>query len=56
MISSYIDRLLFKGVPDGKVWKKVFTNVENVKNLSAYMHKLNMKYAIFYNKKYNRVG
>ena len=34
----------------------LLVNVEKVDNLSSYMHKLNMKYAIFYNKKYNRVG
>ena len=30
--------------------------VNNVTNLSAYMHRLNTKYAQYYNKKHNRVG
>ena len=31
-------------------------NVNKVINLVKYMHRLNMKYSTFYNKKYNRVG
>ena len=30
--------------------------VNKIENLSSYMHKMNMKYAMFYNRKYNRVG
>ena len=29
---------------------------DNIKELSKYMQRLNMKYGIYYNKKYNRVG
>lgn len=29
---------------------------DKLKNLSSYMHRLNTKYANYYNKKYNRVG
>ena len=31
-------------------------NTENIKNLSDYMHKVNTRYALYYNKKYKRVG
>lgn len=34
----------------------ILINVESTENLSKYMHRLNTKYAIFYNKKHNRVG
>lgn len=34
----------------------ILLSTGNVSNLSKYMQKLNTKYAIYYNKKYNRVG
>ena len=34
----------------------ILVNSSNSENLSSFMHKINTKYAIYYNKKYNRVG
>jgi len=34
----------------------ILLKTEVLDNLSKYMHKINTKYAIYYNKKYNRVG
>ena len=34
----------------------ILLNTENIRNLSDYMHKVNTRYALYYNKKYNRVG
>ncbi len=33
MISSYIDCLLFKGVPDGKVWCKCSVTIDVKQNI-----------------------
>lgn len=34
----------------------ILIETKKIENLSKYMHRLNTKYALFYNKKYNRVG
>lgn len=33
----------------------ILIKTQNIENLSSYMHKLNCKYARYYNKKYDRV-
>lgn len=34
----------------------ILIEVQSIKELGKYMHRLNTRYAIYYNKKYNRVG
>lgn len=34
----------------------LLVSIKNVEDLSKYMHKINTLYALYYNKKYNRVG
>lgn len=34
----------------------MLVKINEISELSSYMHKLNMKYAVYYNKKYDRVG
>ena len=34
----------------------ILVEVHSIKELGKYMHRLNTRYAIYYNKKYNRVG
>lgn len=34
----------------------ILLNCKNIKDISSFMKKLNLNYAIYYNKKYNRVG
>ena len=34
----------------------ILLKAENINCLSKYMHKLNTKYALYYNAKYDRVG